>query len=812
MKAAEKISPRAIQQLREAVIQAFGNEVLAVGVCDEAGIVTDIHVAARGDDSQVPALAHQMERGDVVIHNHPGGNLSPSGPDLEAASRLGSNGTGFFIIDNAVENVYAVCEPVLVKETVLLDPAELLPSIDVDGAVAKRIDGFIPRKEQLEMLGEAVAAFNNDEIAVVEAGTGVGKSIAYLLPAVFWADTNGERVIISTNTINLQQQVLEKDLPVITSALQKKIKVVLAKGRSNYVCLRKLEEARREITLFPGMEDELNRLEDWVEKTKDGSKSDISFQPSGQVWNMVCSEADTCLGLKCPRRDGCFILKARKEAASADIIVANHHLLFADLAMKMEEGGFDSTAVLPPCRRYIFDEAHTMEASATSFFSRRLNKFMLLKQGRRLIRGQGREQTGIVRKLRQKWNGASALDTVGESVRDCFLLFDAFESEVLLFLGEQPTFTVGEIPEEAGPVPPFFEKMKMFHRGVLTLLDRMTRVVKELPSELEEEPEVYEFEMVIRRVELMAEFCYLFLEDRDEENNVYWIEKGYSHSGGTFCTYVVTPLDISSLLYESVFRPNKTVICTSATLTVGKKFTSWMARVGLAGGRDERVRTLLLDSPFPYATNVLLGIPSDAPNPGEAEFTGYISRLVSAVLGISGGRGLVLFTSYAMMKEVYAAVKPGLDEAGISGMIQGDEDRAKLLRRFVDNVASVLFATDSFWQGVDAPGQTLSVVILAKLPFRVPTEPVTKARLDRIRRLGGNPFFEQSLPEAVMKLKQGFGRLMRKQNDRGVIVISDPRILRKSYGKIFLSSLPLTRTSFTETETLTADIDRFLRE
>ena len=237
-----------------------------------------------------------------------------------------------------------------------------------------------------------------------------------------------------------------------------------------------------------------------------------------------------------------------------------------------------------------------------------------------------------------------------------------------------------------------------------------------------------------------------------------------------------------------------------------------MNQVGLGNGNNERIRTLLLDSPFPYSTNVLLGIPNDAPAPQDVDFTEYVSRLVSKILAISEGRALVLFTSYSMMNEVYAAVKPQLVAASISSMKQGEQDRARLLRFFIDNVASVLFATDSFWQGIDAPGQTCSVVILAKLPFRVPTEPVTKARLDRIKRLGGNPFFEWSLPEAVMKLKQGFGRLMRKQDDRGVIVISDPRIVRKSYGKLFLSSLPETRKSIKETTGLFSDIENFLYE
>lgn len=806
MKATKKLTDRVINTLQEAVRGAFGNEILAVGTCDGNGMVAEIHIAARGDGRQVPALTDQMERGEVIIHNHPSGDLTPSGPDMQVASELGRKGIGFYIIDNPVVSVYAVSEPVLLREITALDPVSLCSYLDSGGPVASMIDGFIPRGQQLEMLEEVTSAFNHDEISVIEAGTGVGKSFAYLVPAVFWADRNRERVIISTNTINLQQQLMEKDLPVIVRSLGKEIKYVLAKGRSNYLCLRRLEEARREVSLFRDLEDDLERISEWAEKTRDGSRTDLSFQPSHQVWNTVCSESDTCLGLKCGRRDGCFVLRARKEAAAADIIIANHHLLFADLSMKMEELGFDATAILPPCTRYIYDEAHTMEEAATSFFSKRITRYQLVKQGRRLIRRQGKEESGILTKLYGKLEDEKKLRQVEELVRGCFSQFDIVESSALLFLNDSSAYTVGE-GDLAAPV---FENLKGYHRKILELIDAMIEVLKEVPQPMEEEPEVFELETVLRRFELIAENCFYFLEERNPEDNVYWLEKTYSYTGETYCNFIITPLDLSPLLYDAVFQPNKTVVCTSATLTVSKKFTFWKKQVGLDRREGERIRTKLLDSPFPYETNVLLGIPNDGPDPQQPDFTSFITELVVNVLRVSEGRGLVLFTSYAMMNEVYGECKSRLEAESITSFKQGEEDRNKLLKHFVDNVASVLFATASFWQGIDAPGQTCTVVILVKLPFKVPTEPVIKARLDRIKRLGGNPFFEMSLPDAVMKLKQGFGRLMRKQDDRGIIVISDPRIIRKNYGAFFLNSLPGTARSVKESALLLEDIERFL--
>jgi len=807
VKSSERLEKHVAENLREAVSTAFGQEILAVGKCGQSGTITDITVAARGNTSQVPALYMYMERGDVVIHNHPSGNLSPSEADLAVASRIGNQGIGFFIIDNRVENLYVVAEPVREKPVEPIDLEELSPFLEGGGKLSEIVPGFIPRDQQQQMLESVLRAFNDEEIAVIEAGTGVGKSFAYLLPAVAWAARNRERIIVSTHTINLQQQIIEKDLPIIKRAFGGKIKAVLAKGRSNYICRRRLLEALAEIDLFPDLQEDLKTLKDWTEKTKRGSKSDLSFFPASQLWQMVASEADACLGLKCPHRENCFVLKARKEAASADIIVANHHLLFADLAMRLEDVGFESTAVLPPCKRFIYDEAHTMEGCATSFFSHRVNRFIIGKQFQRLVRKRGKKTSGILSKIKSLISDEKELTKIHQRIGEVNGKYDALEAVTLTFLGERTNLLLHSSQDENLP---FIEPYKGFHNALLSLIDDLFTLRSSISETYLEEPEVYELDTVIQRLETLSESSHLFIQGSDPDRYIYWLERNRSSSGDFFINYVVTPMNVSPIMNEAVFTPNKTVVCTSATLTVRNKFTNWMKKVGLNDKENDRVRSCLLDSPFPFETNVLLSVPVDAPLPKEDNFFPYSAEMVQKICEVTEGRALVLFTSYTMLNHVYNAVVPALRRRGLTCMKQGDDDRGRLLTSFTADISSVLFATDSFWQGVDAPGEACKAVILCRLPFRVPTEPVTKARMEMLRREGRNPFFEMSLPDAVMKLKQGFGRLIRKQDDSGVVAVLDSRIVHKNYGRFFLESLPQTRRSFKNTADIIEEIERFL--
>ncbi len=807
MNCSERISPQAITALRNLIEDADGNEVMFVGEVGPTGLVENVTAVARGNESSVPALTPYLDAGDAVIHNHPSGVLKPSGPDLQIASQIGNQGIGFYIIDNNADRIYVASEPVMKRDQQSLDVNRLSGMLAPGGELSKAISGYEPRDGQIRMLEAVAESFNENSLCAIEAGTGVGKSFAYLIPALKWASTNGERVVVSTGTINLQQQLLEKDIPMVKKILGTKIKTVLVKGRGNYLCKRRMEEALEEYSLFKEEGDGLEELKDWAEHSETGSRSDLAFLPDPQVWAKVCSESDACLGLRCRFREGCFVLRARKEASAAHVLVVNHHLLFSDLSLRVAGAGFDQAAVLPPFQRIVFDEAHNIENSATSFFSLSLNKYSL---GRHLSRLYGRKRGrsfGAALGLQGILGEDPQLQEIPAAVGAVRDQMDLLDSMAQMGLGTEGSVRVSDKLKMN-----VLEPMNELHIRLLRLIDLLEQVIKHVPENEEEAPPVYDAVVILKRLEGVAEVCESFKQYSDQPEKVFWFERSRTSRGESYIRFFITPLDISKMMREAVYEPYETVVCTSATLSVKNSFSYWAKRVGLTPYIDNRLRTFVFQSPFPYAERVLLGVPLDAPDPTSNLYQDFVSDFTAKLLTVSEGKGLVLFTSYSMLQVTYSSVKPKLESMGITVMKQGDADRSRLLARFRKDTASVLFATDSFWEGVDTPGDSLQMVIICRLPFRVPTNPVVKARMDAVSKSGGNPFMELSLPEAVMKLKQGFGRLMRRHSDRGGVVILDPRVIRKSYGSLFLSSLPPARRCIKEKTSLLTSMENFLVE
>jgi ATP-dependent DNA helicase DinG len=799
--------------MRGAIREAQGREVLFVGRLDREGKVRAVVATARGDEVSVPALAPHMEKGDVVLHNHPdtpgvptAANLRPSGADLDIASRLGNQGIGFFIVDNDLSELYAVAEPVQAAEIRMLEEDELAGILEPGGALSRKMPDYEARESQIDMLRFTVQAFNEGGIFIAEAGTGVGKSLAYLLPALSWVCRNEERVVISTATINLQEQLMDKDIPLVRRLLGRDVQAVLVKGRGNYLCRARLKEALDEKSLF---EEEANTaldsLEKWADETPTGSRSDLSFFPGEGVWSQVCSEADSCLGLRCSCREKCFLLKARREAAAARILVVNHHLLFADLALRVRGMGFDTTAVLPPFHRIIFDEAHNIENSATSFFSESLSRLMVHRFLGRLVSAKGGRKSGLYLKVAARAAEADPV-RVPALVAASRAAAESLEAATLPLVRETGNFHLTEETRPAAAEVLF--RMESLQRSLLELTESLADFLRAMSEEDKESPEAYELRMLIKRLEGMAGVCEQFRNFDEAPERVFWIERKYAGTGTVFVNYVSTPLNIGGLMREAVYEPFATVVFTSATLAVNEAFRFWKSRLGICGGEDPREE--IFASPFNYRERVLLGVPDDAPPPESSEYGSYLADFITRAILASEGGALVLFTSYDLLMRTCAAARPALQKAGITVFRQGDDERSRLLREFTRDISSVLFATDSFWEGVDAPGDTLRLVIICRLPFRVPTDPILRARMEEIRRRGGNPFIDLSLPEAVMKFKQGFGRLMRRTADRGVVLVTDGRIVTKSYGSLFISSLPETRRSIKSTSSLMEDIENFL--
>lgn len=809
MKSGEKLNPKAIVRMKEAICDAEGQEVLFVVRLDENGMGHEVVVASRGNDTAAPAIYPFMEKGDVVIHNHPSGVLKPSSNDLVVASRLGNQGIGFYIVNNNVTKVYCVTEAASGGRKKLLDKEKLCSILLPGGLLSKEFEYFETRDSQVEMLEGVIDAFNGNMINVTEAGTGVGKSFSYIIPAIEWAHTNKERVVISTATINLQQQLMDKDIPVISKITGLKIKSVLVKGRGNFICLRRLEDSIREMALFSEEEDELATLYKWSRITDTGSRSDLSFVPDKNLWNRVCSESDACMGMKCPMREKCFVLKLRKEAASAQILVVNHHLLFSDLAMRVNGAGFEGTAVLPPFNRVIFDEAHTIEKSATSFFSDNYNKFMLLRNLNTIYGKKKRVSYGLLEKIKLLITTPEELNDVPLQIRKVKNKMELLEQAAEIYLGGENSRRITQ-NEKSTELENFLSAFFELHSSVLKLIEIIKDGVGDLFAEIDDNSDVFELKVTLQRLQKLCGVLGSFQNIDERVDQIFWIEHARTGKRESFYSCYITPLDISEMMKSAVYDTQSTIIFTSATLTVQKKFEFWRRRVGLFIEGEDRLAFKSLKSPFEYRKQVLLAIPGDAPEPTQEQFQEFLSDTVLKIVSVSEGRALVLFTSYSMLKRTFMDVSTSLNSLGITVMKQGDDDRFRLLESFKNDISSVLFATDSFWEGVDVPGEALKLVVICKLPFRVPTDPIVKARMERIELMGGNPFFDLSLPEAAMRLKQGFGRLMRKKSDHGAVVILDPRIINKSYGRILLSSLPETVKSIKNTEDMLLDLENFL--
>ncbi|MBI4420177.1 MAG: helicase, partial [Gemmatimonadetes bacterium] len=659
--------------------------------------------------------------------------------------------------------------------------------------------------------------FNDGGVALLEAGTGVGKSFAYLVPAVMWARANGERTVVSTNTINLQEQLVGKDLPLLARALDGEygpVTYALLKGWRNYLCLARLVVARggQGSLLEPERHAELQQLDQWARKTSDGSLADLSFEPTPEVWDEVSAEADLCTRLKCPHFEQCFVFAARRRAAEADVVVVNHHLLASDLAVRRVQENWQDAAVLPPYRRLILDEAHHLEDTAAQHLGANVASWGVTRLLSRLERnGKGLIPTLLVELTERDDLLSSAsvellrralLPEVGDAReradRLFFLLAERLLAEgtsVLRLTGEfaqDPIWSNGLEPALDG----FVAALTRLRDGVETVADRL-----ELDSETDRRSQLlHELRGVVRRLEAVVAGAILTLRGEGPPSpgaaseSVRWIEKRGAKPVANLPFPIAlcsVPLELAPVLKESLFDRVETVVLTSATLATGGDFGFLKGRLGLDLPASRVGCEESLASPFNFAEQCLFGVPTDLPD-ARSSPSGHDRAVAQAIVDLaatSDGGILALFTSHAQLKRTTAAVR-SMIRSRWPLLVQGEGQRDRLLRRFREAGSAILLGTDSFWEGVDVPGPSLRVLLLAKLPFKVPNEPLTAARLERLEAQGGDGFRDYLLPNAALKLKQGFGRLIRSRADVGVVVLMDHRIVSKSYGRVLLESLP----------------------
>jgi ATP-dependent DNA helicase DinG len=835
------LSQDSIDQLRYAIKEADGNEIFVLAQTDAKRRIVQIEVLAQGSETSVPAIIQTCSYGDVVLHNHPSGKLQPSAADIEIASKFGSLGVGFYIVNNRVDDLYRVVKAFAEKDVEKLLPEKIAELLGPDGVIAKKLPDYEERPEQLHMAFVVADAFNQGHLAVVEAGTGTGKSLAYLVPALLWARSNQERVVISTRTINLQEQLIRKDLPFLQRATGIEFYAVLVKGRSNYFCRRRGETAGRELGLFDRQQvEELEQIIQWAETTGDGSKEDLAFIPSYQAWEEVCCEADQCARVRCQYYRQCFFHKARRQAARADILVVNHSLLLADLALRQETDNYSATAVLPPFERVILDEAHHLEDVATSYFSSQLTRFTFSRILNRLRHPRKLNQGLLPRFLDQlSQELPDSLDelyrTLHGEIESLLIkrqqLIDLALDEMESIAEELPEFLGKEINsrfELKHRILPEFvqtpvwqtiiQRVERLRVGCLELsqgLSGLLRGTEALPEVVADKvnPALVDLQGIAGRLEGLAADLASF--QAVPPDSCVWIEVREGRIGrkkGVIASLCQAPLEVAESLNRALYQRFRSLIMTSATLTVAGAFGYFHARVGLDRVEPQRLVELMLDSPFDYQHQALVVIPTDLPEPSRPGFAEAVRDAVEKALLCSQGRSFVLFTSYALLRQVHEELSPALEAQQLRCLRQGEENRHRLLKRFAEDESSSLFGTDSFWEGVDVPGRSLEQVIIARLPFRVPTEPVLEARSQAIEQRGGDPFMEYTVPQAVIRFKQGFGRLIRHRSDRGVVLILDTRVVKKGYGRMFLRSLPPARVIRGHSDEVFTEIGQFFSE
>jgi len=810
----ERLTAAARTLLQEEIAAAQGREVSFVVRADPNGTLTDARVVARGTIDAVLALPGVAQRGEMLLHNHPSGFLEPSGADLHVAARLHDEGVGFGIVNNDVSTLYIVVELPRARTLARLDSLEIANLLTESGPVARVLGttAFEDRPGQRDMAAYIADVYNDGGIALLEAGTGVGKSFAYLVPALEWARLNGERTVVSTNTINLQEQLVGKDLPILSRAFstgERGVTFALLKGWRNYLCLSRLEQARAgQDSLFDeGRGAELESIAGWAARTSDGSLSDLVEEPSSDVWDAVAAESDLCTRLKCPHFDHCFVFAARRRAAEADVVVVNHHLLASDLAVRIASGNWQEAAVLPPYRRLVLDEAHHLEDVAAHHLGTQVS--MLGVQ--RLLGRLERNGRGLLPALAAELSthddllGSASRDLLTRSVLDALVAARRWADELFGRLArrldtEQAATPVLRLTDSFAADGVWREGLDVALDNLLVAFSKLRDGVETIADRLSiDDPAemrtrlIGELRGVVRRLDAAAEGLKATLQPVGYRPAagpaVRWMERRGRRTPNL--TLSAVPLDLAPVLKEALFDRVETVVLTSATLAAGGEFTFLEERLGLSLAPSRVTVREILPSPFDFGTQCVFGIPTDIPEPRDDE-SGHgaaVARVLLELAHASDGGIFALFTSHGALRRAADAIR-GHVGARWPLLVQGEGQRDQLLRRFRDAGSAILLGTDSFWEGVDVPGRALRVLILAKLPFKVPSEPLTAARLERLTEAGVDGFSHYLVPLAALKLKQGFGRLIRTKSDVGAVVLLDRRVVTKRYGAMMLEGLP----------------------
>ena len=744
----------------------------------------------------------KVGKNEVVIRTTKPNQLYPSDMELELSEELYTRrNIAYCLLSSDLDDFYFVQD----IDRIFLEDIDIENYFAKDGILAKEIKGFEYRQEQEEMAQYIQDAINEDRKIIVEAGTGTGKTLAYLIPSIKWAVTNKKKVIIATNTINLQEQLLLKDIPLAKSIIKDEFSYVLVKGRNNYVCKRLFNELALgksiDIETF-SMEarEQIEYILKWENKTKTGDKAELPFEVYPDVWELVQSTTELCLGKKCPYRKECFYMKTRIEKMEADILISNHHVFFADLNVRAETDFDSEYLILPRYDMVIFDEAHNVESVARSYFSVEVSKISFTRLLNRIYQKKNKkkkEKSALIRvedtvdekNLEDSEQYIYLLNTLKEEISILQNIGDEYFDEIRKIYETNTEAPIKKSLNNFEMTKSRFlenlrEKKDIFQGKLADFLNLMMSFNNVIDEEKDKNPEVINFNNHLKMFKAYID-SFKFINSFEDDNYIYWLD---INSKRTNVVLTATPLNIAQKLSTVLFDNLDRLVFASATIVVNGNFDYFKKSLGLD---EEDCIEAIIKSPFDYDEQMSVYIPSDIQDSENINaFVSDASKFILNILLKTNGKAFILFTSYTMLNQIYYSISKKLKDKGFEVFLHGDKPRSQIIKEFKEAENPILFGTTSFWEGVDVQGENLSNVIITKLPFLVPTDPVVSAISKKIEEDGGNSFMDFQLPEAIIKFKQGVGRLIRKKTDSGNIFILDNRILKKRYGSLFINALP----------------------
>lgn len=798
----DRFSEESLHVIKEYLIENDNKSIILKATFDENEVIQEPFFLSLYKKKTFEETLTKVKRDEVVIRITKPNQLYPNDLELELSEELfNRRNIAYCLLSSDLDDFYFIQD----IDRTNLEKIDIEDYFSKEGILVNEIKGFEHRHEQEEMAKNIQNAVNNNKKIIVEAGTGTGKTLAYLIPAIKWAIANKKKVIIATNTINLQEQLLLKDIPLAKSVIKDEFSYALVKGRTNYLCKRLFTELSLgksvDIETF-SMEarEQIEYILKWGNKTKTGDKAELPFEVYPDVWELVQSTTELCLGKKCPFRKECFHMKTRMKKMEADILISNHHVFFSDLNVRAETDFDSEYLILPRYDMVIFDEAHNIESVARSYFSVEVSKISFTRLLHRIYQKK-------IKKKKEK----SALTRVEETIDEKYLektgdyleLLKSMKSEIynLQTIGDEYFDEIRKMFETNTEAPirkslnsfemtksNFLENLrakKEFFQAKLTeFLNLMMAFNNVIDEEKDKNPEVINFNNHLKIFKKYID-SFKFINNFSDADYVYWLD---INSKRTNVVLTATPLNIaqklSSVLYENLNR----LVFASATIMANGNFEYFKKSLGLD---EEECLECFIESPFDYENQMSVYIPADIQDSENLNaFVTDASKFILDILKKTKGKAFILFTSYTMLNQIYYSIVNKLKNSNFEIFLHGEKPRSQLIKEFKEAKNPVLFGTTSFWEGVDVQGENLSNVIITKLPFLVPTDPIVAAISKKIEETGGNSFLDFQLPEAIIKFKQGVGRLIRKKTDRGNVFILDSRVIKKKYGSAFIKALP----------------------